>query len=628
MTAIGIGDETSSGITQGTIESVGDETAEGSAIGRTLIVNDGFSKTLEHVFDDGAGVGINGAAPRRDSTCSRVGSHGHRRAGRSGAGNGVSCRVWTDGLLDLGHPISPIHCRYSHRSIRAGACSPSASSPSSADAWLGLGWNCIEAIRVLEEEPYSVGDAGDEEGIGAQNEGVGVEEGIQEGAVGENESVGRPAGSCPAGTEAVEGEEVGDVTGVFWGDYVDWGENNVKTLRSLMRERRKKRKQEQQNKKGEGSSRANEQWFSDCEDEELKSVRGSDDEGDGCTVWDERMDMGKVDLAVGMKFETRAKFRDVMRDWAVRRGWDLKLVKNEKHLILATCKNEFENKQANYKYIGKRLESFVRDNPNESLQSLKNKVRRELQIEVSDYKVYRAKKYALELIRGDVKEQYARLYDYCHTVVKHNPASSLIMKLNKEVNPPVLQRMYFCLKGMRDGFIEGCRPLIGLDGCFLKGLFKGQLLAAIGRDPNDNIYPIAVAYVEVEKYDSWEWFLNLLLRDIGSHNERGWAFISDRQKGLLEAIAELAPGAEHRFCLRHMYNNFKGKFKGQELKKMFWKAASTYNVNQHLKTMAEIQNMYPKRVGEQTPYEWLAEIPPVHWARCFFPTKTRCDVLE
>ncbi|KAL0305156.1 UNVERIFIED_CONTAM: hypothetical protein Scaly_2994100 [Sesamum calycinum] len=298
-----------------------------------------------------------------------------------------------------------------------------------------------------------------------------------------------------AGTEAVEGEEVGDVTGVFWGDYVDWGEvqgefqtevqtrvegdvgtgveNEVqndesesnsnsslvsdcpswmledlegpwdddiftnrpenytrtmlKTLRSLMRERRKKRKQEQQNKKGEGSSRGNEQWFSDCEDEELKSVRGSDDEGDGCPVWDERMNMGKVDLAVGMKFETRAKFRDVMRDWAVRRGWDLKLVKNEKHLILATCKNE----------------------------------------------------------------------------------------------------------------------------CNWKGYSKA-IASCYWRDPNDNIYPIAVAYVEVEKYDSWEWFLNLLLRDIGSHNERGWAFISDRQKGLLEAIAELAPGLNTDSVLRHI----------------------------------------------------------------------------
>ncbi|KAL0419176.1 UNVERIFIED_CONTAM: hypothetical protein Sradi_1331100 [Sesamum radiatum] len=239
--------------------------------------------------------------------------------------------------------------------------------------------NFDEHVPLLQ---YSVGDAGDEEGIGAQNEGVGIEEGVEneaagveEGAEGENESVG--VENEGAGTEAVEGEEVGDVTGVFWGDYVDWGEvqgefqtegqtgvdvevqtgvegdvgmglrmkckmmkdlegpwdddiftnrpenytrTMLKTLRSLMRERRKKRKQEQQNKKGEGSSRGNEQWFSDCEDEELKSVRGSDDEGDGCPVWDERMNVGKVDLAVGMKFETRAKFRDMMRDWAVRRG--------------------------------------------------------------------------------------------------------------------------------------------------------------------------------------------------------------------------------------------------------------------------------------------------------------------
>ncbi|KAL0339317.1 UNVERIFIED_CONTAM: hypothetical protein Sangu_1453800 [Sesamum angustifolium] len=92
-----------------------------------------------------------------------------------------------------------------------------------------------------------LGMQGMRKGIGAQNEGVGVEEGIEEGAVGENESVGLKKGlrmkglpgveegaegenesvgveNEAAGTEAVEGEEVGDVTGVFWGDYVDWGE--------------------------------------------------------------------------------------------------------------------------------------------------------------------------------------------------------------------------------------------------------------------------------------------------------------------------------------------------------------------------------------------------------------------
>ncbi|KAG8387956.1 hypothetical protein BUALT_Bualt02G0075100 [Buddleja alternifolia] len=187
--------------------------------------------------------------------------------------------------------------------------------------------------------------------------------------------------------------------------------------------------------------------------------------------------------------------------------------------------------------------------------------------------------------------------------------------------------MYFCLAGMRVGFLDGCRPIIGLDGCFLKGLYKGQLLCATGRDGNDNIYPIAMAYVEIEKFETWEWFLALLLRDIGSHEEKGWAFISDRQKGLLEAISKLAPQAEHRFCLRHMYNNFKGRYKGQQLKNLFWKAASTYNVRQHLRVMREIQRISPKRGSEVTAYEWLCNIPSTHWARCFFPIRSKSDVI-
>ncbi|KAL0367636.1 UNVERIFIED_CONTAM: hypothetical protein Sradi_3653700 [Sesamum radiatum] len=187
--------------------------------------------------------------------------------------------------------------------------------------------------------------------------------------------------------------------------------------------------------------------------------------------------------------------------------------------------------------------------------------------------------------------------------------------------------MYCCFGGLKKGFLDGCRPFIGLDGCFLKGMHKGQLLSAIGRDGNDNIYPIAFAYVEIEKFDSWEWFLNLLLRDIGSHDERGWAFISDRQKGLIEAVTQKAPYAEHRFCLKHMYNNFKAKFKGQELKKLFWKAASTYNVKEHLRVMKEIERVNPKRGQDQTALEWLNEIPTNHWARCFFPNRTMCDVV-
>jgi hypothetical protein len=72
--------------------------------------------------------------------------------------------------------------------------------------------------------------------------------------------------------------------------------------------------------------------------------------------------------------------------------------------------------------------------------------------------------------------------------------------------------------------------LIGLNACFLKEVYKGQLMAAIGRDANDNMYPISIAVVEAKTRETWTWFLEALLADLGPSGPHGWAFISDRQK--------------------------------------------------------------------------------------------------
>jgi len=44
--------------------------------------------------------------------------------------------------------------------------------------------------------------------------------------------------------------------------------------------------------------------------------------------------------------------------------------------------------------------------------------------------------------------------------------------------------------------------LIGLDGCFLKGYYGGQLLSVVGQDGNNQIYVIAYAIVDVENKDN------------------------------------------------------------------------------------------------------------------------------
>ena len=63
---------------------------------------------------------------------------------------------------------------------------------------------------------------------------------------------------------------------------------------------------------------------------------------------------------------------------------------------------------------------------------------------------------------------------------------------------------------------------------FLKGMYKRQLMAAVGKYAN-NIYPIAMTVVEAETKDSWTWLLEALVTYL-SATRHGWTFISNRQK--------------------------------------------------------------------------------------------------
>ena len=55
----------------------------------------------------------------------------------------------------------------------------------------------------------------------------------------------------------------------------------------------------------------------------------------------------------------------------------------------------------------------------------------------------------------------------------------------------VFKRMYVCLDACTKGWKAKCRPITRPDGCFLKTQFKGELLAALRRDRDEQNYPIA-----------------------------------------------------------------------------------------------------------------------------------------
>ena len=106
--------------------------------------------------------------------------------------------------------------------------------------------------------------------------------------------------------------------------------------------------------------------------------------------------------------------------------------------------------------------------------------------------------------------------------------------LQTEITEPNIQpkfkRIYVRYNAQKVGFLGGCRPLVELDGCHLKGKFSTHILLATARDGNNNIFPVALGVIKQENKDSWVWFLQIFADDIGRPNKLNLVFISDRQK--------------------------------------------------------------------------------------------------
>ena len=157
--------------------------------------------------------------------------------------------------------------------------------------------------------------------------------------------------------------------------------------------------------------------------------------------------------------------------------------------------------------------------------------------------------------------------------MKYNPGSTALVRVMTGLERPVFQKFFMCLKPVLDGFLAGCRPIIGLDGCHLTGAHPGICLTAVGKDGNNNVYPLAWAVVDVEEYQSWAWFLTHLKDVLGSNTGNGFTFMSDRQKGLIKALEDIVPDASSRYCWRHLWSNFKQKWNGEAYKFVLWAAA-------------------------------------------------------
>ncbi|XP_022036776.1 uncharacterized protein LOC110939525 [Helianthus annuus] len=177
---------------------------------------------------------------------------------------------------------------------------------------------------------------------------------------------------------------------------------------------------------------------------------------------------------------------------------------------------------------------MIESNPYKPIQAIQSQLLRKHQLEISLHKVFRAKRIATTKIYGDYQEQYGMLRSYCDELLKANPGSTIKIDVepcgNSASPTRQFQRVYFCFASMMRGFKMIGRPLLGVDGCFMKGPIPGQILSVVGIDGNNSIYPVCYALVKAETTQTWKWFLQLLRDDLGCMANSCFTFISDRQK--------------------------------------------------------------------------------------------------
>ncbi|KAF6163194.1 hypothetical protein GIB67_025058 [Kingdonia uniflora] len=153
-------------------------------------------------------------------------------------------------------------------------------------------------------------------------------------------------------------------------------------------------------------------------------------------------------------------------------------------------KNGALNRNANTIWVVKEIKNLIKDASTTKPIQISDIMYRRFEVRVSYYTVWNARNMVMEKIVGSYDKGYALCPELCVEIQKSNPGS--IVTCSREDGNLKFTDMCISFKASLDGFSKGCRPIFGLDGCFLKGKYGGQCLNIISLDANNGFFPIAV----------------------------------------------------------------------------------------------------------------------------------------
>ncbi|KAL9261041.1 hypothetical protein AKJ16_DCAP10534 [Drosera capensis] len=351
------------------------------------------------------------------------------------------------------------------------------------------------------------------------------------------------------------------------------------------------------------------------------------------------------ELHVGQEFPDVKSCRRALRDTAIALHFEIQTVKSDKTRFTAKCAAEgcpwrihaaklpgvptftirtlheshtcggiahLGHQQASVQWVASSVERRLKENPNCKPKEILEEIHRVHGITLSYKQAWRGKERIMAAMRGSFEEGYRLLPQYCEQIKRTNPGSIASVYGNPTDNS--FQRLFISFQASIYGFLNGCRPLLGLDRAYLKSKYLGTLLLATGFDGDGALFPIAFGVVDDENDENWMWFLSELhnLLEVNTENMPRLTILSDRQKGVVEGVEANFPTAFHGFCMRHLSESFRKEFNNQPLVNLLWEAAQALTVIEFESKVLEIEE-----VSQDAAY-WIRRIPPRLWATSYF----------
>ncbi|XP_047310291.1 uncharacterized protein LOC124913899 [Impatiens glandulifera] len=233
------------------------------------------------------------------------------------------------------------------------------------------------------------------------------------------------------------------------------------------------------------------------------------------------------------------------------------------------------------------------------VNNISNQILAMYRYHVSYKKAWLAKQKTISEVYGDWTTSYSKLPKFLSALMHFNPGTSVLSEVVVDVtklHTSVFKRVWWVFKPIVNGW-KHARPVINIDGTFLKGRYNGKLLISMGSDYNNHQYPLAYAIVNEETTANWSWFLCRLYRHAGIIEA-----MKKEQNGFIKDISI------HRFCLYHVRSNFSSAYFGSHWKMLCWVARNNSQLRKFEDALRQIKESLIPMLKN-----WLRDIPLEMW---------------